>query len=163
MSQKEKDLRKKNSLAKYGCEHPMQNESVKEKLRKIMMQNHGHEYTFQCDAFKQKSKATSLNNWGYEYPSQSPQFKQKVIETNQKNWGCDYPMQNSEFRKTITKSYEFDGNTFDSLPEMSFYIWLKDNNVQFQYQPNDIKIEYSDGIKIIYTIQILKLKIRLLK
>lgn len=33
--------------------------------------------------------------------------------------------------------YFYDNNYFDSAPELAIYIYLKDNNIDFQYQPKD--------------------------
>ena len=47
-----------------------------------------------------------------------------------------YPMQSAKFRKqTLGKKYLYDDISFDSADEVRMYIWLKDNNVEFEYQP----------------------------
>ena len=33
------------------------------------------------------------------------------------------------------RKYFYDGQFFDSSPELAFYIWLKDNDIQFEFQP----------------------------
>ena len=54
-------------------------------------------------------------------------------------------MQNSEFRRKTQKKYTFDNLTFSSKPEIAFYIWLRDNNIDFEYEPN-IQFSYDvDG------------------
>ena len=31
------------------------------------------------------------------------------------------------------KRYVYDGRSFDSKPEIAFYVWLKDNGMDFEY------------------------------
>lgn len=41
----------------------------------------------------------------------------------------------------------YNGIIFDSAPELAFYIWLRDHNIQFEYQPKDHLIKYEvDGV-----------------
>jgi len=48
------------------------------------------------------------------------------------------------------KKYSFQEISFDSAPEIAFYIWLSDNNIHFEYQPN-ITFEYEfEGKKHFY-------------
>lgn len=48
------------------------------------------------------------------------------------------------------KKYTFKNIKFDSVPELAYYIWLSDNNISFEYQPN-ISFEYEyDGKTHIY-------------
>lgn len=50
------------------------------------------------------------------------------------------------FRKSMRSKYSYAGISFDSCPEMAFYIWLSDVkdilNLDFEYSP-DISFEYS--------------------
>ena len=50
-------------------------------------------------------------------------------------------MQNHDIRVRSQMRYTYDNMHFDSLPEIAMYVWLKDNNKQFEYQP-DVKFEF---------------------
>lgn len=56
-------------------------------------------------------------------------------------------MQNPEIARKTKSRYEFEELNFDSAPELAFYIWLKDNNIEFEYQPNEV-FEYQFENKI---------------
>jgi hypothetical protein len=43
-------------------------------------------------------------------------------------------MKNSKIRiRCSNVKYMYDSIKFDSAPELAFYIWLKDNNIEFEY------------------------------
>ena len=64
----------------------------------------------------EKKNSTCLKNNGYEHPYQSPIIRSK-----------------------IQKNLKYDNINFDSGWEIQYYIWLKDNNINFIYQPNPIE------------------------
>ncbi|MGM9968820.1 MAG: hypothetical protein ACI35S_00320 [Anaeroplasma sp.] len=51
------------------------------------------------------------------------------------------------FKRNKYKRYKFNEIYFDSSWEMAFYVYLKDHNIDFEYQPN-IKFEYNFNNKI---------------
>lgn len=85
---------------------------------------------------KQKHIIFNQKNFGVDYTFQRDDVKIQIRQTNQKNYNADYPMQNPEFRRKTQKKYTFDNLTFSSKPEIAFYIWLRDNNIDFEYEPN---------------------------
>ena len=58
-------------------------------------------------------------------------------------------MQNPDFRRKTMKKYTYDGITFSSKPEIAYYIWLTDNNIRFEYEPN-VRFEYTFDNKTRY-------------
>lgn len=64
----------------------------------------------------EKKNSTCLKNNGYEHPYQSPIIRSK-----------------------IQKNLKYDNINFDSGWEIQYYIWLKDHNINFIYQPNPIE------------------------
>jgi len=42
------------------------------------------------------------------------------------------------------RKYFYDNTYFSSCPEIAYYIWLKDNNIKFEYQPKSKAIKYLD-------------------
>lgn len=104
---------KNTCLKKYGAEHNMQSENGLKEYSESIYKKYGVNYTFQSNLIKQKSKETSLQRYGVKHPMQ-----------------C-YSVQLKRFHK-----YIFNNLKFDSIPEIAFYIWLKEHNINFEYQPN---------------------------
>ena len=52
-------------------------------------------------------------------------------------------MQNTEINSRSKKKYLYDDNFFDSSAEIAFYIWLKDNDIEFTFHPNNMKFSYN--------------------
>ena len=86
---------------------------------------------------REQAKQTCLEKYGVENPNQCEAIKQKSKQTCIEKYGVDHPMKNSKIRiKCSNTKYIYDSIKFDSAPELAFYIWLKDNNIEFEYQPN---------------------------
>ena len=47
--------------------------------------------------------------------------------------GYLHQAQNPEVQSKMKRRYSFEERTFDSLTEIAFYIWLKDNDKDFEY------------------------------
>ena len=151
---------KKTCLEKYGNEVAINSKTIQLKLKEKNLQMYGVEYSCQREDVKEKSrntkikrynnpnyrneekiKQTCLEKYGTEYVVQSDYFKNKSKETCLNN-GYTNGGYSDEARKKIHKKYTYEGLNFDSKPELEYYIWLKDHNVNFEYQPN-VKFEYS--------------------
>lgn len=104
------------NLIKYGCKRPLQNESIKEKMIKTCMEKYGVENPLASKDIREKGKISYYNKTGYWHNSQNP-------ENNKKR--C--------------KRYTYNNIPFDSSWELAYYIWLKDNNIVFEYQPEPLK------------------------
>lgn len=118
--------------------------------------------------YKLKSE-TEFKNTGYYSPMEDPKHHQKMIalsrlpENQQKRiescknnngQGTGFQISNvkehainSIFDKygrkhiKLSRSYLYNDIIFDSSWELAYYIWLKDNDIKFEYQPN-IFFEY---------------------
>lgn len=129
--------RKQKCLELYGVEYSFQAESVKRKIRKSVKETTGYECALASPICRNKGKKTKLVKYGDENYFNIEKFTQTCL----KNHGVAYPMQNNEIRKKAASKYIYDNLEFDSAPELAFYIWLKDNKFEFEYQPNQ-KFEY---------------------
>ena len=110
----------------------------REKYKETCLEKYGVLTTFQLDEVNKKSRETCLEKYGVEYPSQNNEIKEKIKNTAIKNHnGIGFA------RKDLIKRYFYDNNYFDSSWELAYYIWLKDNNIDFEYHP-DIFFEYID-------------------
>lgn len=118
----------KAMIKKYGTIHSMQSETVKEKAKKTFNEKYGVDwYTQSREKRVQDSKVwriyllSELNDCGVQWTSDAT--NENVIEEL-----C-----------------------FDSAWELAYYIWLKDNNIDFNYQCEPIPYTSYNG-KIHYYI-----------
>ena len=165
--------KKETCRKKYGSDYMMGSDYYMTKSRETKLRKYGHEYYFDKEKSKQTRinkyggwesdettkhrKETNLKKYGVENPFASKEIQEKIKKTNLEKYGVEYNQQNQEIRKrsietrrkkygklTIAFKYEYDNRLFDSSWELAYYIWLQDNNIKFEYQPN-ISFKYVDG------------------
>ena len=147
---------------KYGNRFPQKTQAVKDKCKKQNREKYGKDWFVQTEEFKEKSRQTCLehSDGKYEHPGQYPEAIAKRVEkfdavksvehfraTSLERYGVDNPMKIPEIRKKSQHKYLFDGVNFDSMPEIAYYIYLKDHNIDFEYQPNK-SFKYEENKKI---------------
>lgn len=99
----------------------------------------------QIKKFQQKQYNTMLKLYG-GYTLESKQLRKKVDITVEKIYGTknirnsDYYLElfeefKDDLYKNLKRLYFYDNTYFDSSWEVAFYIWLKDNNIDFTYHP----------------------------
>lgn len=153
---KEIDSKKRKTIfEKFGKEYYSQTNEWKEnipskisKSQKILIENNlhhtqkiGYVNPFSLDYVKDKIKETKLKKYNNETYNNHDKFKHTCLE----KYGVENPMKNHDIFKKTKKKYTFNDIEFDSAPELAYYIWLTDNNIDFEYQPN-ISFEYEyDG------------------
>ena len=104
----------------------------------------GYTNIFQIHEIIEKCEQTKLNKYNDKYYINL----EKMKETMKEKYGVENCMQNHDIFKKSRKKYEFDSKTFDSKPEIAYYIWLKDHNMNFEYQPNiDFTYEFEGKIR----------------
>lgn len=126
-----------NLINKYGDS----NYRNKEKAKQTCLEKYGVNNPFAADIVKTKIKDTLINRYNVDNIMKSDETIQKVKQTNLVRYGFEWSQQSDEIRKKQQYRYNFDGQSFDSSWEIAYYIWLKDNNINFIYQPN-IRFEY---------------------
>jgi len=108
----------------------------REKYKKTMMERYGVENSGQLQQQKEGIKRFMSNTIKVE------NARKKMIETIKNNYGVENPSQSYEIHKKQIAKYTYDNRKFDSSAEIAFYIWLKENNIEFEYCPN-VKIFYT--------------------
>ena len=158
-----KEKIKNTSLSHFGTEFPSQSDEIKEKIKNTCTERYGGHSPFCDETVREKAKNSCLKKYGASYPMSlntfkdkmkdthvkkyngigfsSEQIQEKIKETCLERYGVEHPMQNHEIFCKTKKKYEYDGLMFDSKPEIEFYKKLKDENADFEYQP-DIFFEY---------------------
>ena len=146
-------------LKKFGTKFPQQLDSIKEKAKTTNLERHGAEWFVQTDEFKEKTKQNCLmkSDGKYTWTSQFPETIEKRVaafkenheqwlnhftETCNERYGVNNPMQVPEIRKRSQHKYTYNGINFDSSAELAYYIWLTDNDIKFDYQP-DVSFSFS--------------------
>ncbi len=120
--------------------------SVKEKAEKTIIDKYGVDNVFKLPEIHQianKTKEEKYNNKNYNN-------REKAKETYYNKTGYYIPLQNPEVKSKIKKLYTFNNIKFDSSWELAYYIWLKDHNIDFEYQPNTPFEYIIDNIKHLY-------------
>ena len=119
-------------------------------LIKQNMEKYGVPYFFQTEEFKDKAKETMLKDYGADHPMHSEKIKQEMRDRYFEKTGYKYPFLNPEVMKNVHLRYFYDNVYFKSSWELAYYIWLQDNNIKFEFQP-DISFEYKDGNNEVHT------------
>ena len=139
LTQEFAEIKRNSMIERYGVEHSMQCEDIKEKARQTFLKHLGVDNPFKSDDVKNKIKATMKERYGFEYWQQSDEGRSFLRE----NW-----VKNVQ-EKIKHKSYLFDDRVFDSSWELAFYIWLKDNNIDFKFHETRYAY-YVENIKHYY-------------
>lgn len=126
---------------KYGGNAPSCSTEIVDKMKQTCLEKYDVENYAMTDECKNKVKKTCLEKYGVENCFASEEKKNKMRLTWLNKYGVEHPMQNHEIFCKTRKKYEYDGLMFDSRPEIEFYKKLKDENADFEYQP-DIFFEY---------------------
>lgn len=141
-------------LEKNGVKNPMQLDEVKEKVKQTCLEKYGVECTFQSPIIQEKCSKSLLEHYNVHTPLDgNTVLRYKRDKTCIDRYGTKYPTQNLAVKEKLKKSlkewysknsrpfrtlYKYDGKRFDSSWELCYYIWLKDNSIQFRYQPKKI-------------------------
>ena len=140
---------KATNLEKYGCENPLQNGEVRDKVTATNLEKYGCENPFQNEEIKDKMKATNLEKYGCEYSSQSKEVKDKIKATNLEKYGCENPLQNSEISEKASKNaykaydYTFPSGRIERIQGYEKYM-LNDLLEKEQVHEDDIVVNRSD-------------------
>lgn len=136
---------KRTSLEKYGTEHPQNSKEIKEKFKNTCLERFGVQAPMQLESIREKSKQTCLQKYGVEYSFQSENNKQKSIQTLRKKYNDDTIINSGQIPEVFSKQrrkYHYNGILFHSRPEIIFYIYCKDHNINCEYNTTFF-IEYT--------------------
>lgn len=114
---------------------------VKETAQKTILDKYGVDNVFKLDDVQNKIKQSLVNKYGVNNAFKLEEFRNKAVNTYYNKTGYRYPLMNPEIKSKIRNKYIYNDISFDSSWELAYYIWLVDNNINFQYQPN-IPLKY---------------------
>lgn len=136
--------KKQTSIERYGVSSPTQAVGIKEKIRNTLMERYGAACSFQVKDIKEKAIQSLRERYGVDNAFASKEVQKRIRKTNRERYGCDYPCQCKEIQDKLHPTYNYHGIIFQSGPELAFYIWLTDHNIEFEYHPKSKAMQYMD-------------------
>ena len=135
---------KLTKIAKYGSVNNI------EKIKATNLQNFGVEYSFQRKDVQEKIKSANLTKYGVEIASCNDAIKHKISEANKhyydtaekrdiqfgkmsntykQKYNYNWTSENPEWIASHRSNYMYNNIIFDSAPELYYYIWALDHNL----------------------------------
>ena len=137
----------KETWEKHKAEYPDAVEKKMQKCKMTKMKNHGDPYWSNPEKTKQtklerygdrnynnieKNKDTKMKNHNDPFFNNHAKYEQTCLT----NYGEKTTFLVHDLMKDAKQPYQFDGHMFKSAPELAYYIFLKDHDVEFIYQPD---------------------------
>jgi len=149
---------KLNNIKKYGVDNTAKLENVIEKTKQTCLEKYGYSTILITPEQKQKTKEKLLEEYNVDSPVKSEIIRNKMKNTCIERYGFTSYSKTEKFKQNMsdfnrthkfkrTSKYYYDDCYFDSSWELAYYIWLTDNNINFEYHP-DIYFEYEYNNKI---------------
>ena len=135
-----KEVRQKTQrtcLEKYGVANCFQSQDVIHRCQQTKLRNYGNKHFVNPEKSRATRKLHALQDADYKKNIVLKRQRTCIERFGTKNIG-----QLEEFRKRAKKKYRYDNLQFDSIPEIAYYIWLKDNNIDFTYQPTSFEFVF---------------------
>lgn len=130
------EFKRRKCLEKYGVSNPSQLKWVQEKKEQTCLKNYGAKIPFQTEMVKKINEGIRA--------LKGKEMIEKTQQTMLKKYGVSNPSQVREFQAKKSQRYYYKGVKFDSKPELAYYIWLKDHNIDFTYHTE--KLTYTDSL-----------------
>lgn len=124
--------RKKTMETLYGAEYTLQSPQLKEKVYKTILNEYGED--FQKNVFQKRREMTNIKTAGVRIKGfQDDASKEKTKITCIEKYGVESTALVPEIRAKQKRKYKIEDICFDSMQEIYYYYWLKDNNIEFEY------------------------------
>lgn len=150
-----KEKAEKTYIEHYGVDHNWKSQQSRDKMKQTCLKLYGDENYNN----REKSKQTSLKNYGVDNPTKSKIIQSKIRQTCLQRYGVDHNFKDEECKKKIRQTnikkygvpypisfkYHYDNKYFDSSWEVAYYIWLKDNNIKFEYHTKTFEYKDKNG------------------
>lgn len=99
-----KENTRRNNLAKYGVEHPMQSKEVQANHKKAMLDKYGVESPLQSEELKQKAIQSVRAKYGVDWALSSAEVKEKSKSTMIDRYGGATTFQSNVLREKVTST-----------------------------------------------------------
>jgi hypothetical protein len=128
-----------------GVDNPAKSKAVLSKIAETNTAKYGCPCAVHSEEGAAKTAVTIKKRYGVTSFSKTAEFIEKMTATNRSRFGVDFPNQDPYFRRMSQKRYTYKSISFDSSPELAFFIYAEDHGLDVEYQP-DVYFEYlSDG------------------
>ena len=155
-------------MKNYGVDHPFKSKEIQQKSQITRLDRYGSTSYLGTEDCIAKTRRWALETYNVDHHLKAPEIRKEIEKTNLQtygnkagkafgtqyfkdamieHYGVEYSMQCKEILDKARHRYIFNSRQFDSAPEIAFFIWLKDNNIEFEYQPN-VSFEYEFAGKL---------------
>lgn len=124
--------REETCFKKFGAKNVFASRYGKNKIKETCIQKYGVPYSGMSEIKKIHTEESNLKKYGVKHVNQVPEIKQKGTDTLITNYG-----QLFNYSK-----YLYDKQKFDSSWEIIYYIYLKSNNIQFEFHKKHFWLSY---------------------
>lgn len=132
---------KNSCFKKYGVDNVSKSPDIQDKIKQTCIEKYGVSNVFQNKGIQDKQKQTCFEKYGVNNIGELKSTVEQRKKTMLSRYGVEFAMQNHDFFIKGRQKYFYNNIKFDSMPELAYYIWLVDNNIDFKYQP-DISFNY---------------------
>ena len=139
-SQETKTRREMTCIKHFGKSCIFSCQSFKDLMRKKNLEVHGVEFSSQRSEVAQKIVAKKLQKYGNKIGSYAklkkmftPEIREKSKATCLQRYGTENGGASLQAQLKAKRRYIYNGIGFDSAPELALFIWLVDNQIQFEY------------------------------
>lgn len=123
------------NIKRYGVKSPLANPNIRAKGIITLIKKYGVDCSTKSQIIQDKRKQTFINNYGVDNNMKSKNGLEYWQMRFKAKYGVDNPMKYPEFQQKARNKYCYENIMFDSAPELALFIILKDNTIQFEYQP----------------------------
>ena len=127
-----KEKTKQTNLEKYNSISPLQNENIKKKIKEQSITNYNTPFPNWSQKAIGKRDFTNLEKFGTKNVFANKQVREKIKNTLLEKYGVENYSQTDAARTCRRKQYYFDSQFFDSKPELCFYIYCKEHNLNIK-------------------------------
>lgn len=112
---------KATCLKKYGVDNYKKTKECDDKIKATCMERYGVDSTNKLESMKAKSKATCLEKYGVDNYRKTKECEDKIKNTCMERYGAEHYSQTIEAHKHRKSHIFYNGEYFDSYPELEFF------------------------------------------
>ncbi len=131
-SKERNDARIKTCLEKYGVDHVMKNEDVKNKFKNTCICNYGAENYMATPEFRVQSKNTCMSKYGFDHAMKNDIIKEKFKSSMIEKYGVENSMQHDESKLKSQQTCMIKYGTSTPLKNKEIRLKIKHTN-QIRY------------------------------
>lgn len=98
------ELQRKHNIEKYGVEHPMQLQEIKEKQQDTMEDRYGVRHALQSEEIKSRAIKTNIDKFGVKWILSDKRIHDKIKQTILEKYGAKTTLQSQELSDKVKKT-----------------------------------------------------------